>query len=110
MSPYSGSKLYREEQDETLRGKYRTECWLERCIFEERLCPQEDHVTFLPLSISTPVPGSSFVGVLLLTHSDNSPAGAENITLSFSGLDQSEACWITRLLRALGTVYATLLT
>lgn len=30
-------------------------------------------------------------------------AGAEEINLSFSGFDQSEACWITRLLRALGT-------
>ena len=53
----SGSKLYREEHDEALRMKYRTECWLERCIFEERLCPLEDHITFLPLDINIPVPG-----------------------------------------------------
>jgi len=37
----SRSKLYREEQDQSLRAKFRTECWLERCIFEERLCPDE---------------------------------------------------------------------
>ncbi|KAG6871928.1 hypothetical protein C0995_014791 [Termitomyces sp. Mi166 len=80
----SGSKLYMQEADETLRGKYRTECWLERCVFQERVCPPEDHITFLPLSISAPVPG------------------AEAIRLSFSGLDQAEATWITRLLRALG--------
>ncbi|KAG6878077.1 hypothetical protein C0992_008613 [Termitomyces sp. T32_za158] len=80
----SGSKLYMQEADETLRGKYRTECWLERCVFQERVCPPEDHITFFPLSIATPVPG------------------VEAIRLSFSGLDQAEATWITRLLRALG--------
>ncbi|KAG6900650.1 hypothetical protein C0993_006754 [Termitomyces sp. T159_Od127] len=80
----SGSKLYMQEADETLRGKYRTECWLERCVFQERVCPPEDHITFCPLSIPVPVPG------------------VEVIRLSFSGLDQAEATWITRLLRALG--------
>ncbi|KAG6853350.1 hypothetical protein C0991_005081, partial [Blastosporella zonata] len=80
----SGSKLYMKEADETLRGKYRTECWLERCVFQERVCPPEDHVTFLPLSIPVPV------------------AEGDGVRLSFSGLDQAEATWITRLLRALG--------
>jgi len=59
--------MYREEHDEALRVKYRTECWLERCIFEERLCPPADHVTFLPLGIEIPLPGT-FYEVILLTH------------------------------------------
>ncbi|PFH51104.1 hypothetical protein AMATHDRAFT_80477 [Amanita thiersii Skay4041] len=80
----SGSKIYREEPDIAQRIKYRTECWLERCLFEERLCPYEDHITFVPLSIQIPI------------------LGTENIIMSFSGLDQSEICWLTRLLRALG--------
>ncbi|KAF8071539.1 hypothetical protein FPV67DRAFT_1667036 [Lyophyllum atratum] len=80
----SGSKFYREEHDESQRVKYRTECWLEHCVFQDRVCPPEDHITFLPLTIETPIPG------------------AENICLSFSGLDQAEATWVTRLLRALG--------
>ena len=59
----SGSKLYREEADESLRTKYRTECWLERCIFEDRICSPVEHVTFVPLGIPTPVPGCSSLDV-----------------------------------------------
>ncbi|KAG5641864.1 hypothetical protein DXG03_004088 [Asterophora parasitica] len=80
----SGSKLYREEPEESQRLKYRTECWLERCVFSEAVCPRDEHVTFSPLAVQPPV------------------AGAEKINLSFSGLDQAEATWVTRLLRALG--------
>ncbi|GBE88429.1 hypothetical protein SCP_1302440 [Sparassis crispa] len=80
----SGSSLYRAEGDERVRHKYRTECWLERCIFQERVCEPTEHVSFSPLKIRTPIDG------------------AENINLSFSGLDQSEACWVRRLARALG--------
>ncbi|KAF9459055.1 hypothetical protein BDZ94DRAFT_1300839 [Collybia nuda] len=80
----SGSKLYRQEHDGLQRAKYRTECWLERCLFEDRICPPSDHVTFAPLDIETPI------------------LGADDIHLSFSGFEQSEACWIKRLIRALG--------
>lgn len=61
----SGSKLYMQEADETLRSKYRTECWLERCVFQERVCPPEDHITFLPLSIPAPVLGHILLASLL---------------------------------------------
>jgi len=81
----SGSKLYREEPDELERSKYRTECWLERCLSEQAICPYQDHITFLPLNIQVPI------------------AGTENIIMSFSGLHQDELCWLTRLLRALGS-------
>jgi DNA replication regulator DPB11 len=53
----SGSKIYRDEADEHERPKYRTECWLERCMFEERICLPDEHVSFTPLTIDTPVPG-----------------------------------------------------
>ncbi|PCH42583.1 hypothetical protein WOLCODRAFT_137970 [Wolfiporia cocos MD-104 SS10] len=79
----SGSNFYRQAVEEE-RHKYRTECWLERCVFEERICAPEEHATFVPLGIELPIPGSEFV------------------TLSHSGLDQSEACWAQRLARAMG--------
>ena len=53
----SGSKLYREEDDPILRAKYRTECWLEQCIYEDRICAAEDHVSFVPLAIDIPISG-----------------------------------------------------
>ncbi|KAF9230965.1 hypothetical protein BU15DRAFT_91011 [Melanogaster broomeanus] len=84
----SGSKLYHDEPDELERCKYRTECWLEHSVFHERICELDENVSFTPLRISTPVPE------------------AENIHLSLSGLDQSELCWIRRLLRALGVTLA----
>ncbi|KAJ3511371.1 hypothetical protein NLJ89_g4136 [Agrocybe chaxingu] len=84
----SGSKLYREEEDESLRGKYRTECWLEHCIYDERVCTPDENVAFMPLSIPIPV------------------AGAERVVMSISGFDQSESCSLKRLLRALGITQA----
>ena len=97
----SGSKLYRDDPDAHERGKYRTECWLERCIFEERICPPDEHISFAPVPVQTPVDGAftgSYDGIVFLM----TWAGTERISLSFSGLDQSEACWIRRLARALG--------
>lgn len=82
---HSGSALFRREGDEDTRAKYRTECWLERCMFEERICAPEEHVAFAPLAVEAPI------------------SGTEDMVISYSGLDQSEACWIRRLLRALGT-------
>ncbi|KAI0353702.1 hypothetical protein OH77DRAFT_1505190 [Trametes cingulata] len=84
----SGSAIFRREADPLLRAKYRTECWLERCIFEERVCAPGEHVAFVPLAVEAPI------------------AGTEEMVLSYSGLDQSEACWVRRLLRALGIAHA----
>lgn len=92
---YSGSKLYKSEQNASLKAKYRTECWLERCIYEERiLCPvststeedkpEELRGVWMPLDIDLPV------------------ANAETLNVSCSGLDQSESYSVKRLLRALG--------
>ena len=57
----SGSKLYREETEEQERAKYRTECWLERCLNENRVCAPEEHVLFVPLNVVTPLPGKWLV-------------------------------------------------
>jgi DNA replication regulator DPB11 len=105
---YSGSKLYREEPDDTLKSKYRTECWLERCIFEERVCAPEEHVTFRPLNIQMPVAGQLlsfplFFWLVLIVQFHCT--GAEKLLLNYSGLDQSEVCFISRLLRALGSFH-----
>nr|GAT48402.1 predicted protein [Mycena chlorophos] len=83
-----GSNLYQRETSE-LRPRYRTECWLEQCLALEQICAPDEHFTFLPLSIPLPVPD------------------ANKIVLSFSGLETSEACWVKRLLKALGVTLAT---
>ncbi|CCM04664.1 uncharacterized protein FIBRA_06849 [Fibroporia radiculosa] len=80
----SGSSFFQQETDPGERLKYRTECWLEQCIFDERICAPGEHLAFTPLSTPSPV------------------SGAEHINLSYSGLDHSEACWIRRLARAIG--------
>ena len=36
----NSSQLYQLESDEREREKYRTECWLEACLHEERLCSE----------------------------------------------------------------------
>ncbi|KAJ7062949.1 hypothetical protein C8F01DRAFT_1251743 [Mycena amicta] len=84
-----GSTIYLQEKSPELRPRYRTECWLEQCLSMEKICPPDEHITFLPLGIRFPVPG------------------ANKIVLSFSGLEASEACWIRRLLKALGITLAT---
>ncbi|KAI1784898.1 hypothetical protein LXA43DRAFT_1186179 [Ganoderma leucocontextum] len=80
----NGSSLFAAETDGGERAKYRTECWLERCLFEERVCLLEEHVAFTPLRAVLPI------------------RGAEQIILSCSGLDEAEKCLVERLCRALG--------
>ncbi|KAF9048823.1 hypothetical protein BJ165DRAFT_1580170 [Panaeolus papilionaceus] len=80
----SGSKIFCEEEDSIIRAKYRTECWLEKCLHEERICEPEENPAYVPLAISLPV------------------SGAEKLILAFSGFDQSEVLSLQRLFRALG--------
>ena len=56
----SGSKLCWEEQDERIRAKFRTECWLEQCIHKERICESDEHISFYPLRETEPVAGEMF--------------------------------------------------
>ncbi|KAL0069152.1 protein kinase activating protein dpb11 [Marasmius tenuissimus] len=74
--PSSASPAYRE--------KFRTECWLEQCLFEERICEPDQHVTFTPLDIPCPVDG------------------AKSVFVNFSGLEESEKHFTTRLVKTLG--------
>ncbi|CAK5276337.1 unnamed protein product [Mycena citricolor] len=84
----SGSALYRAETSERLQERYRTDCWLEHCLFKEALCDVDSNPCFAPLDIETPVPD------------------ADKIVFSFSGLDAAETCWIQRLVKALGVTLA----
>ena len=97
----SGSKLYHDEFDDYARTKYRTECWLEHSVFHERICEPEENVSFTPLRITTPVPGTSIP--IAFFNCSQTDIDAEKINLSLSGLDQSELCWIRRLVRAVGS-------
>ncbi|CCO29651.1 putative aminotransferase C660.12c [Rhizoctonia solani AG-1 IB] len=64
--------------------KFRTDCWVEHCIFEDRLCSPEENVTYAPLKIELPV------------------LGAELIKLHWSGLDNEQETAVKRLIKALG--------
>ncbi|KAF8903729.1 hypothetical protein CPB84DRAFT_1746116 [Gymnopilus junonius] len=81
-----GSKLFREERRD-LRAKYRTECWLEQCIFQDRICDPEEHITFRPLSIQVPIPGT------------------ENSISPYLDFDHAQTLGLKRLFRALGAKF-----
>ncbi|KAJ7847648.1 hypothetical protein B0H13DRAFT_2405663 [Mycena leptocephala] len=44
---YSGSALYFAEHNGAARERYRTECWLERCLFVDRVCAPDEHASFV---------------------------------------------------------------
>lgn len=81
----SGSKLYVDEADATLKPHYRTECWLESCLSRERICSVDEHPSFSPLPHTIYLP---------------------RVVLSPSGLDLAEDTWVKRLARALGMTHA----
>ncbi|KAL5525831.1 hypothetical protein ACEPAG_7168 [Sanghuangporus baumii] len=80
----SGSTFYRNEPSQTERQKFRTECWIEQCMFEERICTEDEHPAFVPLRIPTPLPG------------------ADKLMVHISGLIPSEKTPSVRLLKAIG--------
>ncbi|KAJ7174295.1 hypothetical protein C8R46DRAFT_1080571 [Mycena filopes] len=84
----SGSPLFFADPSPSSRARYRTECWLEQCLFTDTLVPPETHCCFVPLGVRVPI------------------GGANKITLSFSGLEENEACWVRRMLKALGITLA----
>ncbi|KAJ7717673.1 hypothetical protein B0H16DRAFT_1433724 [Mycena metata] len=84
----SGSPLFRADPSPLARARYRTECWLEQCLFADKLVSPDAHCCFVPLGVEVPV------------------TGASKITLSFSGLEANEACWVRRMLKALGITLA----
>ncbi|KAJ7766878.1 hypothetical protein B0H16DRAFT_374721 [Mycena metata] len=84
----SGSSLFLADPSPTSRARYRTECWLEQCLFTDVLVPPEAHCSFLPLGVKGPLDG------------------ANKLTLSLSGFEANEACWVRRMLEALGITLA----
>ncbi|KAG8693261.1 hypothetical protein FRC08_009230, partial [Ceratobasidium sp. 394] len=64
--------------------KFRTDCWVEHCIFEDRLCLPEENITYCPLKIQLPVPG------------------VENIKLHWTGLNNEQESAAKRLVKILG--------
>ncbi|KAK7678565.1 hypothetical protein QCA50_018437 [Cerrena zonata] len=84
----SGRTIFHSASMTIPPSKFRTECWLERCLFEERICAPEEHVSFRPLENREPI------------------KGVESVIISHSGLDTSEACFLRRLARALGITIA----
>ncbi|KAG8741745.1 hypothetical protein FRC10_002523 [Ceratobasidium sp. 414] len=64
--------------------KFRTDCWVEHCIFEDRLCLPEENITYSPLKIQLPVPGT------------------ENIKLHWTGLNNEQESAAKRLVKVLG--------
>ena len=63
---------------------FRTECWIEQCIYEERLCARDEHPAFKPLDIKVPIDG------------------ARNLRVHVSGLSVVEKTMVVRLSKAIG--------
>ncbi|THU93336.1 hypothetical protein K435DRAFT_757653 [Dendrothele bispora CBS 962.96] len=82
----SASELFCKHRSAPLswREKFRTECWLERCLFEDRICPPQQNVSFTPISVSCPI------------------KGCERVFMSCSGFDESERLFMRRLLKVFG--------
>ncbi|KAJ3786508.1 hypothetical protein GGU10DRAFT_310805 [Lentinula aff. detonsa] len=80
----SGSNLFASIHSPSVQGKFRTECWLEKCLHKEIICPPDDHITFTPVGVQCPI------------------AGADNVRISFSGFDEAERFFMTRLMKVLG--------
>ncbi|KAI5119449.1 hypothetical protein M0805_008386 [Coniferiporia weirii] len=80
----SGGTFYRKEPSGGNQDKYRTECWIEQCIFEEKICAVGEHPAFVPLGSSMPI------------------SGTEKLVLHVSGLSACEKTPSVRLIKAIG--------
>ncbi|PVG04108.1 hypothetical protein CPB86DRAFT_778348 [Serendipita vermifera] len=80
---FVGGAEHSLQYPKTERRKFRTECWVERCLFEGRQCSVAENITYTPMVIRSPPPGIS------------------GYSLALSGLDSSERTWVSRLCRFL---------
>ncbi|KAF5388734.1 hypothetical protein D9757_004856 [Collybiopsis confluens] len=82
----SGSKLLGSSSSiqKPLRAKVRTECWLEKCLYDSRLLSPDNHVSFTPVDVPCPI------------------LGTEKVKINLSGFDHAEKIFITRLMKVLG--------
>ena len=107
MSACSGTELMNQEASEDEHHKFRTECWVERCIFEGRICEVDDNVTFRPLSVPTPLAGTNSGADCSTELNYNVAIDANQLFIASSGLDLSEQTWVKRLLHVLGVFMHT---
>jgi DNA replication regulator DPB11 len=69
------------------RPEVGTDCWIERCLHEQRAVPLDEHVCFRPLPRRVP--------------------GAEQLKVHVSGYaDVETAMFMKRLVRAIGNVFS----
>ena len=80
----SGTPHYLSSKSETSKLMFRTECWIEQCIYEERLCTRDEHPAFKPLDIKVPIDD------------------ARNLRVHVSGLSVVEKTMVVRLSKAIG--------
>ncbi|KAH7108395.1 hypothetical protein BKA62DRAFT_824589 [Auriculariales sp. MPI-PUGE-AT-0066] len=78
------AKLWQKNRSEQVRSRMRTECWVEKCLHDERVCAADEHDTFTPLQVNVPL------------------AGAAGLNICWSGLNQAEIVWVRRLIKTLG--------
>ena len=106
----SGTELMNQEASQDEHHKFRTECWVERCIFESRVCEVDENVTFRPLSIPTPLAGTASCVSCSIWITPIIATDASQLFVASSGLDLPEQTWVKRLLRVLGMfTYACIL-
>ena len=84
LSFVSGTPHYLSSNSETSKLMFRTECWIEQCIYEERLCARDEHPAFKPLDIKVPIDD------------------ARNLRVHVSGLSVVEKTMVVRLSKAIG--------
>lgn len=64
---FRSCKFLSEESRASEREKFRTECWLEQCIFEERICEKDENPAYQPLRSDQTIEGKGMQYVLQIT-------------------------------------------
>ncbi|KIY53859.1 hypothetical protein FISHEDRAFT_68429 [Fistulina hepatica ATCC 64428] len=83
-------------------NKYRTECWLEKCMYTHRSCSPDEHVTFRPLCVTIRLGRLDSGDAIPQSIDMDARPSLAGVRVSFSGLDAPDACWVRRLLLARG--------
>jgi hypothetical protein len=52
--------IWQQNQDEQIRSRMRTECWVEQCLHDDRMCAPNEHMTFTPLRVMLPLNGEHY--------------------------------------------------
>ena len=84
----SGGRFYNKISPE-IQVKFRTECWLERCLSDGKVWEVHEHPLFIPITIPRP---------LVFT-------GSKPFVVCWSGLDDEQVMWSKRVAGALGECF-----